>query len=705
MDGPSTSLGRHAAADATGPGGRFAQLFAVNALAVAQPLYDQLDRSPEFLIAHHLEGVRAVVLAVLLAVALPLVVLVADALLSLALPAAGRILQRLVLALVVAAFALQLGRYAGVARGYGAVVAALALGCGFVVATVRWPAVRSALGYLALGGVALPLVFLARLPGWGGAERSPPAAPVTATAPVVFVIFDELPLASLLDPEGGIDATFPHFAALARRTLWLRDATSVATFTTYAVPALLTGRYPTARRLPRARDYPNNLFTWLGGSYRIHAVESATGLCPPQLCPEPRSRFDLARRLGAALADLGAVSLRLTFPPDLAAELPDVARGWGGFWTPFAGSSGDAGGELEDPGVALRRFLAALEPGERVLSYLHLNLPHGPWRYLPSGARYVRGGGSPPPPGLLAGERWSDDPWAALQAEQRHLMQVAYADRLLGELVAGLERAGLWERALIVVTSDHGVSFVPGTPYREPAAGNLAAVLPVPLFVKPPGLAAPAVRDLPVETIDVLPTVARLLGSELPWPVDGHPALDATPADRPRRFSHLGSAGASTALEPVGSLAEALRRLVEHRVESFGSAAGEDGLFAIGEPRELLGTATDELAVGTAEGWSAELVDGELFGAVAPGSGFLPARLEGWLEAPADVRRPVRLAIAVDGVVRALTRTVASRRGPRFSALLPESALPSGAHRVEVLAIEGEGAGRRLTRVRRRDGV
>ena len=89
-----------------------------------------------------------------------------------------------------------------------------------------------------------------------------------ATPPVVIAIFDQLPLISLLDADGRIDpALYPHFAALTSESTWFRNASAVAEYTSFALPAILTGNYPELGRLPVAADYPENLFTLLVGRY------------------------------------------------------------------------------------------------------------------------------------------------------------------------------------------------------------------------------------------------------------------------------------------------------------------------------------------------------------------------------------------------------------------------------------------------------
>jgi hypothetical protein len=64
-------------------------------------------------------------------------------------------------------------------------------------------------------------------------------------------------------------------------------------------------------------------------------------------------------------------------------------------------------------------------------------------------------------------------------------LNAAYADDLLGKMVAALRRSGQWERTLLVVTSDHGEEF--GEMEQIAHGGNLGRQLvEVPLMIKLP---------------------------------------------------------------------------------------------------------------------------------------------------------------------------------------------------------------------------
>jgi sulfatase-like protein len=92
------------------------------------------------------------------------------------------------------------------------------------------------------------------------------------------------------------------------------------------------------------------------------------------------------------------------------------------------------------------------------------------------------------------------------QAYQRHLIQVGFVDRLVGDLLDRLRKADMYERSLVVVTADHGITFRLGQPQRDPTAATLPDIALVPLFVKQPGQREGDVIDHHVEITDVLPT-------------------------------------------------------------------------------------------------------------------------------------------------------------------------------------------------------
>ena len=352
----------------------------------------------------------------------------------------------------------------------------------------------------------------------------------TSKTPIIFIVFYQLPLVSLLDSSGEIDSRrYPHFAALAQQSLWFWWATTVSDRTGWALPALLTGRYPKPKDLPIEEHHPENLLTLFAATHRVYSFEPITRLCPEPTCHRLEdSRED---RLEALLLDLGILYLHLLLPGDLGQSLPpaseswrDLAEGasrpWRELWVHWR--------DRDRRSAALDR-IASIGPqeGERPpLYFFHILLPHEPYLYLPTGKLYAA---LPDLRGLGQGERWSSDKQPTHEAYQRHLLQLGMVDSLLGALLERFRENDLYSRSLILVTSNHGASFRPGDRFKSPSATNFSEILPVPLLIKlPAGQTAPIYQDDHLETIDILPTIAQLTGIGVPWEMDGRSALDAT---------------------------------------------------------------------------------------------------------------------------------------------------------------------------------
>ncbi len=98
--------------------------------------------------------------------------------------------------------------------------------------------------------------------------------------------------------------------------------------------------------------------------------------------------------------------------------------------------------------------------------------------------------------------------------------EIAFVDSQVGRLLEVLRRAGVEERTIVIVVSDHGESL---GEHGESTHGLLLyeATLRVPLLMAGPGVPAGRVVEERVGTIDVLPTLLGLLGQPLPEGLHG----------------------------------------------------------------------------------------------------------------------------------------------------------------------------------------
>ena len=628
-------------------------------LAVAQPIFDVVGRSPEFFIAHDTRTGDLLLLAAVLCLGAP-------AALLLCVHLAGRfggprwrqrataaVIGGLSCTVILATLKTLAGWPSGLLVGLAALTSVAVAG-----AYLRFRPVRMFASFLSPAVVIVPAMLLlspgvVRLLAPANEAGALDGVSFSATPPVVVVVFDQFQLASLLDRDGNINrAAFPHFAALADDTTWFRNATAVAWHTTYALPAVLTGMRPSPGRLPVAAEHPANLFTLLGGRYRLHVQEPLTELCPEALCPPARPA--LGAWLAGVMSDLAVVFLTVVLPDDLTVSLPPVDQ----TWNDFAASQNiqDRWREerVDDRRQTVIRFIESITAArEPVLHFMHVLLPHEPWLYLPTGQQFTFQRHNV---GLRDG-KWAEDRWAAALNHQRYLLQVGYVDTLLGRLVARLREVGIYDDALIVITADHGASLQPGLSFRQPEDSSFADIASVPLFVKRPAQRRGEVVDANVEVIDIVPTLAAQLGVELPWTADGANVLDAAHAQRPSKVLYFG--GARERAEAPGDLRAALIESAARKFEWFEAGDPQDTPTPDGRYGGLVGQAADPLRA-TRQSEIEVVVDAlPLLRNVDPEADFVPAHITGAVIDSRVGDRPPVLAIALNGVVAAVTRPYA----------------------------------------------
>ena len=678
--------------------------------AVAQPLYDLLGTQAEFFVFQNAGRVEILVLIVALSGLLPLALVGVERLAGFVGLRTERGVHYAVVAAGVGLTALPALRPVEAVPGIALVYAALVLGAGVAVLYARFGSVRLFFTLLAPAVVVFPVMFLAASPVTPllvQEERARALAPaaIGSPAPIVFVVLDEFPTTSLMDAEERIDADrYPNFAALARDATWYRRATTVGENTYDAVPAILTGRYPRAGRLPHAIDHPENLFTLLAGAYRMHASGVLTQLCPKGLCTGD-VEGDGGRRLRGMLTDVAVIYGHTILTGELSRLLPPIDQGWSGFGRRKGGPA-QRGGKIdqfmakrwrerddeEDRWERARRFTEAIQESSEPRMYFgHLMLPHHHYEYLPSGRRYRTEEGMPGlTEGRLEERRHANDAANVHRLYQRHLLQVGAMDTWLGELTKQLRDVDLYDRAIIVVTADHGIAFRAGEHYRAATEVTFQDLLAIPLFIKGPFQTKGRIDDRVAETVDILPTVAELIKTEIPWRVDGRSLL-GTRAESGEEVTVVHRLRDLEATKFMG-LTEAMGRAAKRRDRLFGSGPWEPGLYRLERYRKLIGRKTEELKTEERGEVAVTLDNGEQFTGVEPTRDIVPVYITGEVGEGAEGDR-VTLGVAINGTIQAVTEPwelpIRGREG-YWQAMVPESALLRGRNTVEIFVIREE---------------
>lgn len=102
-----------------------------------------------------------------------------------------------------------------------------------------------------------------------------------------------------------------------------------------------------------------------------------------------------------------------------------------------------------------------------------------------------------------------------------YLAAVEKTDRLIGEILAALETAGLRKETVVIITADHGGK-------NKGHGGNTLAEITIPWIIQGPGVRTGKNLDqVPINTYDTAATIAHLLGIALPRAAVGRPVLEA----------------------------------------------------------------------------------------------------------------------------------------------------------------------------------
>jgi hypothetical protein len=485
---------------------------------------------------------------------------------------------------------------------------------------------------------------------------------------VVLVVFDEFPLQSLLDSSGRIDRrVYPTFAGFADQATWYRNATGIGGWTPFAVPSMLSGTWPTwAQRsaVPNRSGWPNNLFTLLDRHYNLKVFETMTQLCPPERCGQTgtRSGFTTVARQTAKLyrsitspADAGADAASVGENPDLGADTGKKGP------TAYFGNLGQNQLRRVDQFVD---SIHADDP-QPTLYFLHLLLPHAPWKYLLDGKVY---NSSSLPNAWPTPQVW---PTGVQQLNhQRHLIQLAWTDKVIARVLQRLKDQGLYDRSLVVMTADHGEGFTPGNGSRALGPGNAAQLMWVPMLLKAPGQTKGRVDDRNWEHVDLLPTIADQVGLSVPWKVDGlvqtgpprRQTTDKTFYNLPGQPLHRpGPPNFATVLHGV---TDTLVRAHQH---------GERGFWEYGPTVDWIYRPPQRLGRIGGLTVTAKVRDWDLFQHLDPDAAAVPALVVGQLTGPAPAGATV--VAAVNGQVAAASGLFPMQDGEpanSFAALIPD---------------------------------
>jgi sulfatase-like protein len=671
----------------------FLELAVLWTFAVAQPLFDLLKDNPEFFAARGSSGFDVISFAVVLVIVPPLLLLAVELLIGLAGTAARRWSHVVLLGALAALIAAQALKKAFDASDLILIVLSLAIGGGLAALYARAEPVRSFLRVLAPAPIVFLALFLFTDPisklAFPDEAQARSIGGVTR-APIVVVLLDELPVNTLVDDRGRIDAArYPGFGELARNATWFKNAYTVYDSTERAQPAIMDGNLPAEDKLPTSSDHPNSIFSLFGKTHRMLVSEEATTVCSRDICNDERLDEGFGGRFSSMSEDLGLVWLHVVSPPDIEADLPSVSENWGNF------GGGEEPTDLgNDPDQ--RNARANLNSGRRArfeewidgihdtrrpqLAFKHTLLPHVPWQYLPDTRRYRRSANDLIPGMSNQAYRWQSQLDVLLQ---RHFLQTGFADHELQRLWRHLKEEGLYDKSLIVVAADHGVAFPKRRERRRLTRATAAEIAPVPLLIKAPGQRRGKTDDAWVSTIDILPTIFDLLDLDPKVKMDGKSAFSDEVQNRSELRILLRNSFEELRI-PGDQFLRERQEIIDRNLKLFGTGR-DDRLFRIGPNPELIGK---QAAAAGLQPLGTDFPNAGDYRNVDADSDFIPVHVVGRVRDDGPGGREI--AVAVNGRIVAVGETftlATGDEGELVSVVVPPGSFEQGRNEVEVFEV------------------
>lgn len=319
-------------------------------------------------------------------------------------------------------------------------------------------------GGTALSGAAAP-------PAGAAAPSTTGSKPAFASNVLVIAVdtlrADRLGVAGYTR-RGGKSLT-PRMDELARRGVWFSRAYAQATNTPRSFPSIVTSRYPSQVVVDQSfKNYPvvmpDNVTMW------------------------------------EALRDAGYKTIGFSSHFYFTEER-GITQGFVEYDNEGAKSIRDSNADVAAPRIVpkVERRLAELGgSGEKFAMFVHLFEPHSTYVTHPEFPIQSTG-----VEGL----------------EEKYDYEIAFVDAWVGKIVDAVAAAGLADKTMIVLLSDHGEAFgvhrFGGQKMFFHGQTLYDELLRVPLIVHVPGM-KPARVDQPVMLIDVAPTILDVLGAPIP---------------------------------------------------------------------------------------------------------------------------------------------------------------------------------------------
>ena len=356
---------------------------------------------------------------------------------------------------------------------------------GFLLMALKWSKGTSVyLRYLGIGSFLLSIFYLIqsdslRPPVFEKATQSISKKGDEHLPSIYLFVFDELSLDALA-PNGRLnDSLFPNVAAFAKDSTWYRNATTNHWSTVDSIPSMLTGQLEPGENTSTIFD--------LLPEYRTKFVSSEVEV----------ENWVLREANHRGVEEVRGKSYFLSHNPGQVLDY--VAGRLLGYVRLPAGENV----VLDDPAYHVtfeQQFqycVDSIDSRKPVFLFWHPSIPHSPFLYKTDGR----------PHGQTLNyfpfkQKYVPSDFESIFALYK--LQIQYADAIFGKILEKMKERGIYEKSIIVFTSDHGLR-VWGDLFSH---GTL--ISRIPFLIKVPD-SNPTIVDTDFQLMDLVPTLLQSL--------------------------------------------------------------------------------------------------------------------------------------------------------------------------------------------------
>ena len=343
---------------------------------------------------------------------------------------------------------------------------------------------------------------------------------------LIWIVFDELGLNSLLQSDGSINSdAYPGFSELAQSSTWYSNTVTAHTWTVRSVPAIFTG---TDTSTPTNMPPP-----WLeqieGTSLITGYSDMGLPMCSAEFCVSSTQLN--ATDFGTYIRDISIVIGHKFLPGVLATHLPPLGTSWArfGIRTNRSNTAEWWTNDLKERATSQQPFV----------SLTHSLLTHHPWIRDDDGEAFISPQINYSSTNFIPAT--CDDSIEftrfmctnEIMALNKRLygMNARSADVVIQNVLRLLRESGAFDNTMIIVTADHGFAISTGKDGRRiaPSDPHWQDLVKVPLFVKFPHQTSSSVVSETKRTTQILASVLNELHLDTPTGID--PGLQHTFSD------------------------------------------------------------------------------------------------------------------------------------------------------------------------------